>query len=70
MPIIPSLGRLRQEDYKFKASMGYIKRFVSNKQRDVFHSGLVVLTQAFKISCFIINKFAVFVHQTTFQMLK
>jgi hypothetical protein len=24
MPIIPALWRLRQEDYKFKASLGYI----------------------------------------------
>jgi hypothetical protein len=24
MPVIPTLGRLRQEDHKFKASQGYI----------------------------------------------
>jgi hypothetical protein len=26
MPVIPTLGRLRQEDHKFKASLGYIAR--------------------------------------------
>jgi hypothetical protein len=26
MPVIPALGRLRQEDYEFKASLDYIAR--------------------------------------------
>jgi hypothetical protein len=31
-PIIPALGRPRQEDYKFKASLGYrAKSFLKNK---------------------------------------
>jgi ubiquinone/menaquinone biosynthesis C-methylase UbiE len=31
MSIIPTLGRLRQEDYKFKAGLGYIVRPFLNK---------------------------------------
>jgi hypothetical protein len=26
MPVVPALGRLRQEDYKFRASLAYIAR--------------------------------------------
>jgi hypothetical protein len=35
MPIIPVLGRLRQENYKFKASLGYLARlcFKTSKQQ-------------------------------------
>jgi hypothetical protein len=33
MPVIPALGRLRQEDLGFKACLVYIARPVSNKTK-------------------------------------
>jgi hypothetical protein len=36
MPVIPALGRLRQDDYKFPASLGYIARlFQKTKQNRI-----------------------------------
>jgi hypothetical protein len=36
MPIVPALGMQRQEDNKFKASLGYIaKPCLKNKQKEV-----------------------------------
>jgi hypothetical protein len=32
MPIIPALRRLRWEDFEFKASLGYIARYKTNKK--------------------------------------
>jgi hypothetical protein len=34
MPVIPALGRLRQEDQEFKASLGYIPKTMSQKTTD------------------------------------
>jgi hypothetical protein len=33
MPVIPLLGRLRQKDLEFKASMGYIETLSKKKER-------------------------------------
>jgi hypothetical protein len=32
MPIIPAFRRLREEDHKFKANLGYIVRFCFKKR--------------------------------------
>lgn len=42
MPVIPAFSRLRQEEPKFKASLGYIGRPCLNKERNV-----VTLTELF-----------------------
>jgi hypothetical protein len=34
MPVIPTLGWLRQEDLEFKASLGYIARLCQGKGRE------------------------------------
>jgi hypothetical protein len=31
--MIPAFGRLRQEDYKFKASLGYVVRLFQTKKK-------------------------------------
>jgi hypothetical protein len=33
MPIIPALGRLRQEDLKFDVNLGYIVRLLSQQNK-------------------------------------
>jgi hypothetical protein len=33
-PVIPALRKLRQEDHKFKVSLGYIERPCLEKKRD------------------------------------
>jgi hypothetical protein len=33
-PVIPALGRLRQENYKFKVSLGYTERICLKKPKD------------------------------------
>jgi hypothetical protein len=33
MPVIAVLGRLRQEDHKFKTSLGYISRICLKKKK-------------------------------------
>jgi hypothetical protein len=32
---IQTLGRLRQEDHKFKLSLGYIGRFISKQKQEI-----------------------------------
>jgi hypothetical protein len=33
MPIIPGLRRQRQDDFKFKVSLGYVVRLAQNKKQ-------------------------------------
>jgi hypothetical protein len=33
MPVIPELGKLRQKDYEFSASLGYIRSCLKKKKK-------------------------------------
>jgi hypothetical protein len=35
MPVIPALGRLRQEDPKFEARLGYINETLSQENKQI-----------------------------------
>jgi hypothetical protein len=43
MPAVPALRRLRQEDHKFKASLGYIARLYLKKTKAKALEMLIVL---------------------------
>jgi hypothetical protein len=52
-PIVPVLERLRQEDFKFKASLGYIATLSQNKQtKKVVHLfGILFANKKQRSSC-------------------
>jgi hypothetical protein len=56
MPVIPEYGRLRQEDYKFKVSRGYIARPYLKKNSDLKENHNTYYEQRFYLFLTLLRK--------------